>query len=528
MKLKNIVFLFILLNFYKGTTQQVINLYDGVAPGSETWNWDEKEFTSNIFNTRVVYNVSKPTITAYLPRPEISTGAAVIIAPRGAFHIISIESEGTDLAKYLNSKGVAAFVLKYRLVKSETEDPMKELMPLLMGDKKKLDAVNAPVVPLAMQDGLTAVKYVRSHAKDFEIDTNQIGFIGFSAGGTVAMSVLNNATDENRPNFIALIYPYMGAVNDSKVPKQKTPAFVAVAADDQFGSTSQSLDIYNKWTSAGQQVELHVYEKGGHGFGVRKQNLPSDTWHERFGDWMKSQGYLEKLHPTQYEKDFTEEQRAEHQKQNELHQKNDWANLTKFKDDNAKLASPQPNENRVVFLGNSIVEAWMRMQPQYFTNGKIARGISGQTSPQTVLRFRQDVVDLKPKIVIISIGINDIAENTGPYNPDFTIGNIRTMIEVAQANNIKVILASVHPAIQFSWRKEVPDAANKIVQLNERIKALAKEKNLVYLDYHSAMRNAQNGLSSDMAEDGVHPTIAGYNIMAPLADKAIEETLKQR
>ena len=187
---------------------------------------------------------------------------------------------------------------------------------------------------------------------------------------------------------------------------------------------------------------------------------------------------------------------------------------------------PKPDENRVVFLGNSIVEAWMKLQPEFFTNGKIARGISGQTSPQTVLRFRQDVVDLKPKVVIISIGTNDIAENTGPYDPNITIGNLKTMIEVAKANNIKVILASVHPAVEFPWRKTITDVANKILALNEKIKTLAQEYNLVYIDYHTALKDERNGLSKEIAEDGVHPTVLGYSLMQPLAEKAIADTLK--
>jgi acetyl esterase/lipase len=174
------VFALLLLNF-TGKTQQVINLYDGKAPGSESWTWSEKEQFSTLFNTQVVYNVSQPTLTAYLPQKNAATGTAVIIAPGGGFHALSINSEGIDVAKWLAAKGIACFVLKYRLVHSETDDPAKELMALL-GNQKKLDSGNASVVPLAMQDGLTAMKYVRTHAADYSIDPKRIGFMGFSAG----------------------------------------------------------------------------------------------------------------------------------------------------------------------------------------------------------------------------------------------------------------------------------------------------------------------------------------------------------
>ena len=161
--------------------QKVINLYDGKAPGSESWTWDEAENTTNMFKTRVVYNVSTPTITAYLPSPDRANGTAVIVAPGGAFHTLSIDSEGVDVAKWLNEKGVAAFVLKYRVVHSLTNDPVAELMPK-MADFKKLDEENAPVIPLAIADGKRAMEYVRQHAKEMGIAPNRDRFHGFFGG----------------------------------------------------------------------------------------------------------------------------------------------------------------------------------------------------------------------------------------------------------------------------------------------------------------------------------------------------------
>jgi enterochelin esterase-like enzyme/dienelactone hydrolase len=287
--------LFVALGFSLNLfSQQVIKLSDGKPKGSENWTWNEVTNSKNMFNTEVVYNVSQPTITAFLPPKEAANGTAVIVAPGGAFHTLSINSEGYDVAKWLNSKGIAAFVLKYRVARSFTDDPVKELMPK-MQNFKALDIENDTIVPLAMADGLAAVKYVRDHAQEMNIDPKRIGFMGFSAGGTLTMSVVYNATDENRPNFVAPIYAYEPAVIGSTIPSVKTPIFISVAGDDQLGMMPMSINMYKKWFDAKQPSELHIFEKGGHGFGMRKQGLPVDTWYERFGDWLKFQGFMPPL-----------------------------------------------------------------------------------------------------------------------------------------------------------------------------------------------------------------------------------------
>jgi len=273
--------------------QQVIQLYSGKPAGSESWNWQEGDNNKNMFNTRVVYNVVQPTLTAYLPDAALATGTAVIIAPGGAFHTLSIESEGIDVAKWLNAKGIAAFVLKYRLVHSVTDDPVAELMKK-MGDFKKLDEENDSVVTMAIADGLKAIEFVRTHATDYKIDPRRIGFMGFSAGGTVTMGTVFNSTAVTRPDFAAPIYAYMNALKNQTIPKDAPPLFICAASDDQLGLATHSTNLYNAWIGAKKEAELHMYLKGGHGFGMRKQGLPTDTWIERFGDWMNLKGLLTK------------------------------------------------------------------------------------------------------------------------------------------------------------------------------------------------------------------------------------------
>lgn len=271
--------------------QKVIPLYNGLPPGSEKWTWQEGDNANNMFNTRVVYNVVKPTLTVYQPDSVPANGTAIIIAPGGAFHTLSIESEGSDVAKWLNKKGVTAFVLRYRLVHSVTSHPVEELMPK-MADFKKLDEENDSVVTMAIADGLKAIEYVRTHAAEYNINPQRIGFMGFSAGGTLTMGTVFNSTEANRPNFAAPIYPYMNALKNQTVPTDAPPLFICAASDDQLGLATHSTNLYNKWIEAKKIAELHMYERGGHGFGMRKNNIPTDTWIDRFGDWLQLHEWL--------------------------------------------------------------------------------------------------------------------------------------------------------------------------------------------------------------------------------------------
>ncbi|MFY0652432.1 MAG: hypothetical protein JXQ96_10385 [Cyclobacteriaceae bacterium] len=177
-------------------------------------------------------------------------------------------------------------------------------------------------------------------------------------------------------------------------------------------------------------------------------------------------------------------------------------------------------------MGNSITQGWVKRNPEFFEdNPYIGRGISGQTTAQMLLRFRSDVIDLKPKVVVIHAGTNDIAANRGPVTLEQIIGNIASMSELAKANGIKVVLASVLPATSYLWRPAI-DPADKIIALNELIKNYADENNIVYLDYFSAMVNSENGLRKEYGRDSVHPNVAGYKVMGPLAKKAIAKALK--
>ena len=203
----------------------------------------------------------------------------------------------------------------------------------------------------------------------------------------------------------------------------------------------------------------------------------------------------------------------------------DWANLNRFRIQNDSLGLPGEGEQRVVFMGNSITEGWPNKDPEYFENPNyINRGIGGQTTPQMLLRFRADVIDLEPKVVVILAGTNDIAGNTGPMTLEEIRDNIVSMAELAKANDIQVIISSVLPAYDYTWRPGL-EPNIKIPQLNAMLKDYADNNDSLYLDYFTAMADDRNGLPIELAEDGVHPTKKGYDIMKPLAEEAIKLAL---
>jgi len=200
----------------------------------------------------------------------------------------------------------------------------------------------------------------------------------------------------------------------------------------------------------------------------------------------------------------------------------DWANLNKYKNENTLLGSQTPGQKRVVYFGDSITESWGTVHPDFFNDKNyINRGISGQTTPQMLLRFRPDVIELQPEIVVILAGTNDIAGNTGPTTLETILGNLISMCELAKVNKIKVVLCSVLPAYDYPWKKGLEPAA-KIEALNAMIIKYAKANNITYVDYYSAMVDERKGLKSIYSEDGVHPNKEGYRVMESIIEAIIK------
>lgn len=204
----------------------------------------------------------------------------------------------------------------------------------------------------------------------------------------------------------------------------------------------------------------------------------------------------------------------------------DWANISKYQKENELIGLPKKGEKRVVFLGSSIFEFWKQKDPHYFNNpAYIDRGISGQISSQLLIRFRQDVIDLKPSAVIILAGSNDLAGSRGHVNNETILNNVKSMAELARKNHIKVILCKYLPIYEYPWNKALKGAADQIISLNDAIVAYANEKNFTILDYFTPLVDEKNGQKAEFTTDGVHPNLAGYKVMGVVTDEAIRKTI---
>ena len=531
--MKKLILLFLLIS-QMVFAQKEIPLYKGSIPNSQKAlsPVDTSSVTVPMGNTKIdiVHGVIHPTLTVFLPDPAKATGSAIIICPGGGYGVLAISHEGYDIAKKFNEEGIAAFVLKYRLPKGG-----------IMKDKS--------IGPL--QDAQRAIQLVRESAKQWNINPNKIGILGSSAGGHLAATAgthFNDAKIDNpnkvslRPDFMILNYPVISFTdslthqgsrqnligtkvfsagekvptkakelgmseadityfsNEKQVTPKTPPTFITSALTDQAVPVGNSLAFVTALEQNKVPVEVFFYDKGVHGYGMVNPEA-KEQWIDACLIWIK--------------KNFDKPPM-------------DWANLKRFQEDNKKVGLPKANENRIVFMGNSITEGWSEFVPSFFEGRPyINRGISGQTTPQMVLRFKQDVVDLKPKVVVILAGINDIAGNTGPMTLEQSLDNMIAMAQLAKANGIKVVLSSVIPAFDFPWSPGM-EPAEKVVALNKMIKEYANKNSIVYLDYFSAMADERNGLKKELGYDGVHPNLEGYKVMAPLAEKAIAEALKQK
>ena len=272
------------------SAQTTIRLYAGVPPGSESWSLPEQSIPTPVPGVSAAANISVPTLTVFRPSPGTANGTAVIVAPGGGFHFLVIDGEGTTVAEWLTARGVTAFVLKYRVTqttKAHQDRIGKE--PL-----EQMAAEQGAVFPLSVADAKRAVSYVRERATAFGVDPRRVGMIGFSAGAQIALAAAVSSGEREGPDFVAPIYgPIAEYMRPFVVPPTAVPIFLAAASDDQLGFAPASTEVYNAWLAQHRSAELHIYAKGGHGFGMRQQGLPVDSWSARFEDWLRFQGLLQ-------------------------------------------------------------------------------------------------------------------------------------------------------------------------------------------------------------------------------------------
>jgi acetyl esterase/lipase len=263
------------------------------TPQDITWNGGEKDYYSDIWSNRVVTNVSTPTMMVFRPDADKANDAAVVIAPGGGLYALSIESEGTMVAEWLNGKGITAFVLKYRLVPTG-EDGVAEITKVSQDDIPTFVRNVGKVMPFSVADGLAAISYVRKNAKSLGVDPEKIGFMGFSAGGAVTMGVAYHSNQDNKPDFLVPVYAWVDAMPIQEPAEDAPPMLIVCASDDPLGLAKGSIDLYNSWYNKQLNVGMHMYSRGGHGFGMKKGGTASDKWIERFYEWMLTEGLVKK------------------------------------------------------------------------------------------------------------------------------------------------------------------------------------------------------------------------------------------
>jgi acetyl esterase/lipase len=266
---------------------EAIKLWPDGVPDADLWRGIGRELERPRWeNSRLVRNVSRPTLTVFRPEPAGAVGTGVIVCPGGAFHFLMVDKEGTEVARWLTARGLTAFVLKYRLVPTPDDDAA--LLRIAANPGQYRDQMDK-VRPMVVADGIQAMRTVRQQASTWGIDPDRLGILGFSAGGFVAVGAATEYDAESRPSFAAAIY---AGWNEHPVPADVPPLFVAAAFDDELVDTQESLSLYAAWKAVGRPAELHLYAQGGHGFALIQQGLPSDHWIDRFWEWLQAQNFV--------------------------------------------------------------------------------------------------------------------------------------------------------------------------------------------------------------------------------------------
>ena len=411
---------------------------------------------------------SGATLGFYAPDPLVRpTGTSVVIC--GSDKTEALEK---TLLSDLSKTGCVGFVLKHQ---------------------------QSPVTP----DDLTkAFRHIQANATEYKIREEKLGLLALDVSGRLGAA--------------AELFAFIGFIDPVTLPKWKAssvPMFIA-------GSTDHDTDIlrfYTRGTKSGAHIDLQLHEQ------TMQDSAKSSQWI----NWLGSIGYLKPLSEDKTEALKNKEAWENLAKYYDDRLHKDWPGLTRYEEENAKMGAPAAGEKRVIFMGDSITEGWISSDPDFFKNNEyIDRGIGGQTTPQMLVRFREDVVNLQPKAVIILAGINDIAENTGPSKIENVAGNLFTMCEIAKVHGCKPIVCSVLPAAAFPWHQGI-DPIQPILKLNAMLKDYARSNNLAYVDYYSEVVAEDKGMKKDLAKDGVHPNLAGYKVMEPLAKVAIDKALAE-
>jgi len=451
--------------------------------------------------TRVV-----DSLDIYYPDDVRKPVPVVLSIPGGSYKYVSYGNEGLDVAKYFCQRGIAVAVFKYRLPNGHEN------------------------VPLA--DACHAIEMLRDSAAAWNIQGNKIGVMGFSAGGHLAASLCTKYTSPKaRPDYGILIYPvissdttiwhrgsfrYLLGENataeqyaawsiDQCVTPQTPPCLIVACEDDKSVPVENSIRMYQALRDQKVPAQLLIMPTGGHGWGWRKPIERRDLIDDAVLQFIWTNvGDKKKQTLTEIHKNEVRQEKAQ----------KDWAKYERYQSQNDSLRANNIPV-KAVFMGNSITDHWGRWRPEFFQQYHCAaRGISAQTTYQMLCRMQTDVIALKPEMVFILAGANDLACNDGPISDDNLMGNIRSMCELAVAHGIRPMLCSLLPHRKFYWNTSVINPNERIQRVNAMLKAYAEDNGFGYIDYYSAMLAPDGGgMRSELTPDEVHPYKEAYQIM---------------
>ncbi len=483
---------------------RVVNLYTSTPMESNGFA-PKDEFVKN--ETKI-YQIATPRIDLFLPTNVRGIVPVILTIPGGGYKYVSSGNEGIDVAKFFNPRGVAVAVLKYRLPNGHES------------------------IPLA--DACRAMEMLRDSAEAWNLNPQQIGVIGFSAGGHLAASLCTKYTSAKaRPDYGILVYPvissdpkiwhegtfrqllgkhpsrkqYKAWSLDQQVTTKTSPCLIVACEDDKSVPVENSIRMYQALRDHQVEVELVLVPAGEHGWGFKREFPKRDLVfaaitqfvYAQLGD--KKNSEIVRI----YREDIRREERA-----------NDWAKYYRYEQKNDSLIANHIPV-KAVFMGNSITDNWGKWRPEFFEKYQCAaRGISGQTSYQMLARFQSDVIDLHPEKVFLLIGTNDVACNMGPISDEHFMANIRSMCELAILHHIQPILCSILPHRAFNWNHDISGVAERIDTLNKQLKIYAEEQGYPFVDYNSVMRAEDGGMRDELSKDGVHPYKEAYDIMEQL------------
>jgi len=491
---------------------RIVNLYSS-APKESNGYTDADEWAKE--GTKI-HCIATPRLDIYYPADVRKPMPVLLSIPGGGYKYVSSGNEGEDVAAYFCPKGIAVAVLKYRLPNGHEN------------------------IPLA--DACRAVELLRDSAAAWNMQADKIGVMGFSAGGHLTASLMTKYTSEKaRPNYGILIYPvicsdpklwHKGSFEqllgpkpskkqltawsiDKQVTAKTPPCLIVACEDDKTVPVENSIRMYQALRDQKVTAQLLLMPTGGHGWGFRKpidrRDLIDDAilqfiW-TNLGD--KKKQTLSDIH-----KNEVRQQKAQ----------KDWAKYTRYQSQNDSIITNNIPV-KAVFLGNSITDHWGRWRPEFFAQYHCAaRGISAQTTYQMLARMQADVIALKPEMVFILAGANDMACNDGPISDENLIGNIRSMCELAVAHGIRPMLCSILPHRKFYWNTAIQNPNERVIRINTMLKAYAERNGFGYVDYYSAMLASDGGgMREDLTPDEVHPYKEAYQIMEDIVRPYISE-----